>query len=341
VSDFSFEDLSPALILDAIESLGIYVTSGLLALNSYENRVYQFKTEEHGRLVVKFYRPQRLTNAQIQEEHDFAFELQSYELPVVAPSKFDLSNPNVAAASIEQSSSLFFYQGYRFALFPSVGGRQFEVDNLDQLEITARLIGRMHATSAKKPFKHRFSINVEEFLTQPIEVLKQSVLVPQHLHLPFFTIIEMVAKKAQELYMQASKKLNIIRLHGDCHPGNILWHEGPMFVDLDDCRSGPAIQDLWMLLAGDYQQQQIQLETVIEAYEEFNSFDTAELALIEPLRAMRMVHYMAWLSKRWVDPAFPRAFPWFGEDRYWENQILALKEQMSALQQPIMKLQPF
>lgn len=341
VSDFSFEDLTPEIILDAIESLGIYVTSGLLALNSYENRVYQFTTEEHGRLVAKFYRPERWTNQQIQEEHDFAFELQSHELPMVAPSKFDRSEQRVKNAALADSSSLFIYKGYRFALFPSVGGRQFEVDNLDQLESMGRLIGRIHATSAKKPFVYRFSINVPEYLEQPIAELKQSVLVPQHLHTPFFTIIEMVAEKAAAQYHSAIGDITPIRLHGDCHPGNILWRDGPMFVDLDDCRSGPAIQDLWMMLAGDYQQQQIQLETLIEAYEEFNQFNNAELALIEPLRAMRMVHYMAWLSKRWSDPAFPRAFPWFGEDRYWENQILALKEQMSALQQPIMRLQAY
>ena len=341
MSDFSFEDLTPEIILDAIESLGIYVSSGLLALNSYENRVYQFTTESHGRLVAKFYRPERWSNEQIQEEHDFAFELQSHELPIVAPSKFALAEPEVAQVSVNNSSSLFYYKGYRFALFPSVGGRQFEVDNLDQLEWMGRLIGRIHATSAKKPFEYRPCINIQEYLTAPIAELKQSILVPHHLHSAFFTIIEMVASKAQLMYEQASKNVKYIRLHGDCHQGNILWRDGPMFVDLDDCRSGPAIQDLWMMLAGDNQQQQLQLETLIEAYEEFNSFDTAELALIEPLRAMRMVHYMAWLSKRWADPAFPRAFPWFGEDKYWENQILALKEQMSALQQPTMRLQPF
>lgn len=341
MSDFSFENLTPEIILDAIESLGIYVNSGLLALNSYENRVYQFTTESHGRLVAKFYRPDRWTHAQIQEEHDFAFELQNHELPIVAPSTFDLNIDGVSQASVGGSASLFEYNGYRFALFPSVGGREFEVDNLDQLEWMGRLIGRIHASSAKKPFKHRLSINTQEYLQSPIASLKQSILVPQHLHSPFFTIIELVAEKANTQYDNAIKGVNLIRLHGDCHPGNILWRDGPMFVDLDDCRSGPAIQDLWMMLAGDYQQQQIQLETLVEAYEEFNSFNSAELALIEPLRAMRMIHYMAWLSKRWADPAFPRAFPWFGEDKYWENQILALKEQMSALQQAPIKLQPF
>ncbi len=325
MSDFTFEELTPALILDAIESLGIYVTSGLLALNSYENRVYQFVTEDHGRMVAKFYRPKRWSNEQILEEHAFAFELQGHELPIVAPSKFD-------------DKSLHTYEGCRFALFPSVGGRQFEVDNLDQLEFMGRLIGRIHATSSKKPFQHRLSINIPEYLHEPCAILKQSELVPFHLHRPFFTILEQVCALAESQYNALANKVSHIRLHGDCHPGNILWRDGPMIVDLDDCRSGPAIQDLWMLLAGDTSQQQMQLEMLIEAYEKFNTFNAQELELIEPLRAMRMVHYMAWLSKRWKDPAFPRAFPWFGEDKYWENQILSLKEQLSALQQPSIRL---
>lgn len=325
MSDFTFEELTPALILDAIESLGIYVTSGLLALNSYENRVYQFVTEDHGRMVAKFYRPQRWSNEQILEEHAFAFELTDQGLPIVAPSKFN-------------NESLHTYQEYRFALFPCVGGREFEVDNEEQLAAMGKLIGRIHASGAKKPFKHRLNINVPEYLHEPSALLKQSELVPFHLHLPFFTILDQVCALAESKYKAITQNLTHIRLHGDCHPGNILWRDGPMFVDLDDCRSGPAIQDLWMMLAGDVHQQQIQLDILVKAYRECNTFNTQELGLIEPLRAMRMVHYMAWLSKRWQDPAFPRAFPWFGEDKYWENQILALKEQLSALQQPSLRL---
>ncbi len=333
MSDFSFEHLTPALILDAIESLEIYVTSGLLALNSYENRVYQFNTEEHGRMVAKFYRPARWTNEQIQEEHDFAFELQSLELPIVAPSQFNGVNQSL--------NSLHEYKGYRFALFPSVGGREFEVDNLDQLEWMGRLIGRIHASSAKKPFKCRPSVNAQDYLHASAEVLEQSDLLPFQLKTAFFAILNPVIKQAQKQFEEHIQSVEMIRLHGDCHPGNILWRDGPSFVDLDDCRSGPAIQDLWMMLSGDYMQQQLQLETLIEAYEEFNTFNTSELNLIEPLRAMRMVHYMAWLCRRWQDPAFPRAFPWFAEEKYWENQILALKEQLSDLQQPALKLTPY
>ncbi len=317
--DFTFEDLTPALILDAIESLDIYVSSGLLALNSYENRVYQFNTEAQGKMVAKFYRPNRWTNTQIEEEHAFSFELQDLDLPVVAPTKF-------------AGKSLHEHAGYRFALFPSVGGRQFEVDNLEQLEWMGRLIGRIHATSAQKPFANRPSINVEDYLQMPYQELTKSTLVPAHLHTSFFIVLKQVCALAKSQYLAIDSQIEQIRLHGDCHPGNILWRDGPVFVDLDDCRSGPAIQDLWMMLSGDEAQQHIQLSTLVKAYEEFNPFNALECKLIEPLRVMRMVHHMAWLSKRWQDPAFPRAFPWFAEDKYWENQILSLKEQLSSLQ---------
>ncbi len=333
MSDFSFSNLTPALILDAIESLGVQVTSGLLALNSYENRVYQFSTENNTRMVAKFYRPSRWTNEQIQEEHDFAFELNDLELPIISPLKFSVADRPYA--------SLHQFEGYRFALFPSVGGREFEVDNLEQLELMGRLIGRIHASSAKKPFKHRLNINTEEYLDDSALILKESSLLPKHLHLAFFAILTPVIECTKRLFNQHIKNVRHIRLHGDCHPGNILWRDGPSVVDLDDCRSGPAIQDLWMMLSGDVMQQQIQLETLIEAYEEFNAFDMTEFNLIEPLRAMRMVHYMAWLCRRFEDPAFPRAFPWFTEDKYWENQILSLKEQLADLQQPAIKIGPY
>tara|TARA_R110002167_G_scaffold2771_2_gene13656 strand:- start:1876 stop:2850 length:975 start_codon:yes stop_codon:yes gene_type:complete len=319
MTKFDFSGLGPDLILDAIESLGIRVESGLLALNSYENRVYQFKAEDKRRYVVKFYRPQRWTELQINEEHQFSLELASHEIPVVAPL---LSN----------GRTLHHYQGYYFALFPSVGGRQFEVDNLEQLEWMGRFIGRIHAVSKSAKFEHRPTLTVEEFLIEPLSQLKNNELIPDYLHSPFFAILEPVVKKASELY-RATPTDNI-RLHGDCHPGNILWRDGPTFVDLDDCRNGPAIQDLWMMLSGDRQQQTLQLDTLIKAYQEFAEFDKEQLKLVEPMRAIRMVHYMAWLNKRWQDPAFPQAFPWFADGKYWEQQILALKEQLSALQEP-------
>lgn len=318
---FNFSGLSPDSILDAIETVGVRAESGLLALNSYENRVYQFIAEDRKRYVAKFYRPQRWSREQIQEEHDFALELAEAEVPVVAP-------------LVINGQSLHQHQDFLFTLFPSVGGRQFEVDNLDQLEWMGRFIGRIHKIAASKSFTHRPTFCIEDFLTTPLHSLQQSELVPAHLHEAFFTIAEQVAEAAARQYQSTHD----IRLHGDCHPGNILWRDGPAFVDLDDCRSGPAIQDLWMMLSGDQQQQFIQMDTLLEAYQEFCDFDNRELSLIEPLRAMRMIHYMAWLNRRWQDPAFPQAFPWFADDKYWEQQILALKEQLSALYEPPLRL---
>lgn len=323
MSEFTFSSLSPDFILDAIESTGIRVDSGLLALNSYENRVYQFLDEDRKRYVVKFYRPQRWSELQLQEEHDFAHELNQHDIPLVAPLHFS-------------QQSLLFYQGYHFALYPSVGGRQFEVDDLDQLEWMGRFIGRIHQVAASQDFQHRPVIDTQSYLHQPRQLLEKSQLVPAHLELPFFTILDQLIELANELYQPQT----LIRLHGDCHPGNILWRDGPTFVDLDDCRMGPAIQDLWMMLSGDRQQQLLQLDTLVGAYEEFAGFDHQQLSLIEPLRAMRMVHYMGWLTKRWQDPAFPMNFPWFATDKYWEQQILALKEQFADLQQPPLKLLP-
>tara|TARA_Y100001936_G_scaffold233947_1_gene260384 strand:- start:148 stop:759 length:612 start_codon:yes stop_codon:yes gene_type:complete len=199
-----------------------------------------------------------------------------------------------------------------------------------------RFIGRMHKVAGSKAFTHRPTLTTESYLTRPRQTLENSELLPDGLKTAFFTILDQVIALTEEQYHPTSA----IRLHGDCHAGNILWRDGPTFVDMDDCRMGPAVQDLWMMLSGDRPQQMLQLETMLDAYEEFCDFDNRELVLIEPLRAMRMIHYMAWLSDRWQDPAFPRAFPWFGELKYWEQQVLALKEQFSALHEPPLSLTP-
>ena len=323
LTQFHFSNLTPDLILNAIEDKGIYPESGLLPLNSYENRVYQFKADDQKRYVVKFYRPERWTDEQIQEEHDFTEELLEHEVPICAPLRLD-------------GKSLHHYEGYRFTLFPSVGGRQFENDNLEQLEWMGRFIGRIHQVAASKKFLHRPPLDLHTHLTEPAAQLRNRQLIPQSLHAAFFAILDVLTTHAKENYQEFEN----IRLHGDCHPGNILWRDGPTFVDMDDCRTGPAIQDLWMMLSGQRDQQLIQMDTLVEAYEEFAEFDHKQLSLIEPLRAMRQIHYMAWLDKRWQDPAFPRAFPWFGSDKYWENQILALKEQVASLDEPPLKLLP-
>jgi len=324
MSVFDFTSLSPDLILDGLESTGLLVDSGLLPLNSYENRVYQFNDDNKNKYVTKFYRPQRWSEAELREEHDFAFELAAQELPLVAPIKV-------------AGESLFSHEGYHFAIYPCRGGRIFEVDDLNQLEWMGRFLGRIHAVAAQKKFSHRPTFTKHEMLFQATDIIKTSEFVPSYLSKAFFTILEQVVEIAAEQYQPN----NEIRLHGDCHAGNILWtDDGPHFVDLDDCRMGPAIQDLWMMLSGDRQQKLLQLDTILMGYEEFYSFEPEQLILIESLRTMRVVNYMAWLCKRWQDPAFPHNFPWFNTDKYWEQQILMLKEQVSALQQPPLSLFP-
>ncbi|MDG3086741.1 serine/threonine protein kinase [Vibrio hannami] len=323
-SAFNFDALTPDFMWYALESIGIRAESGLLALNSYENRVYQFTDEERKRYVVKFYRPQRWSEAQIQEEHGFTLELIDQEIPVAPP-------------VLINGKTLHEYQGYLFALFESVGGRQFEVDNFEQLEWVGRFMGRIHSVGQKSSFQHRPSISLEEYLYQPRKLLQNSSFIPMHLENAFFSDLDMLIGSIEEHW---NSDFTPIRLHGDCHPGNILWRDGPMFVDLDDSRTGPAIQDLWMLLNGEKQDKLTQLDTILEGYEEFCDFSQSELKLIEPLRGLRMVYYMAWLAKRWEDPAFPLAFPWFNDPKYWENQVLGFKEQIAALQEAPLSLMP-
>ena len=330
MSHFDFSELGPDLILDAIESVGIYPESGLLPLNSYENRVYQFKADNGLRYVAKFYRPERWSNEQILEEHAFAFELAEQEIPVIAP------------CQIEQQS-LFEYEGYRFCLFPSVGGRMFELDNLDQLEWLGRLLGRLHKVSHTKQFANRDKVDFEQEMMTARQQLADNELLPDYLRNTFFNDLDLMIEETLKQTKQCS--FNSIQLHGDCHAGNILWQQDgdqaeALLVDLDDCITGPAIQDIWMMLSGDRQTKLLQLDTLISAYEEFHEFDHSELKLIEPLRARRMLNYMAWIAKRWQDPAFPRNFSWFATDKYWEQQVLVIKEQLAALQEPELKLMP-
>lgn len=321
---FTFQTLHPDIIMDALFEQGIRVDSGLTPLNSYENRVYQFQDEDRKRYVVKFYRPQRWTTAQILEEHAFALELAADEIPLAAP-------------LILNGTTLPEYQGYRFAVFPSLGGRQYETDNLDQMEWVGRYLGRIHLVGRRALFQHRPSIGINEYLLEPRTLLAASPLVPAALKDAFLSATDALIDAVRVRWDENTETL---RLHGDCHPGNILWRDGPLFVDLDDARNGPAVQDLWMLLNGDKAEQRMQLETIIEAYEEFTSFDMSELTLIEPLRAMRMVYYLAWLIRRWEDPAFPRNFPWLEEEDYWRRQTATFHEQVRVLNEPPLQLTP-
>ncbi len=326
---FDFSTLTPDLILDALFHYGLDVSTGLLPLNSYENRVYQFSAYRDGamqaeKLVVKFYRPQRWSAVQIEEEHQYAFALAQAEIPVVAPLRF-------------ADSSLLHYQGFLFAVFPSRGGRTLEIDNDEQLALLGRFLGRMHLVGRQQDFQARPTLSIESHLLESQQVLATLDLIPSYLRPAFDTALTQVIAEASRQYQPT----RLIRLHGDCHAGNLFYTgASPFFVDLDDCRMGPAMQDIWMMLSGDRQQQRDTLELMLEEYEQYCPFDPAELQLIEPLRAMRMIHYMAWLARRWQDQAFVMNFPWFATDKYWEQQCLALKEQLALLQQPALRLTP-
>ncbi len=321
-----YDTLTPDVVLDAVDSCG-YVTDGrLLALNSYENRVYQVGIEESAPLVAKFYRPARWSEAQILEEHAFALELAAAEIPVVAP-------------HVLEGRTLFEHAGFRFALYPRRGGRSPEPGNLDQLEWLGRFIGRIHAIGATDRFIERPRLSVQQMGRDSADVLAAGGWLPDYLRENFLDACKRLVDAVDAAFDICAPQA--IRLHGDCHPGNILWTDaGPHFVDLDDCIAGPAIQDIWMLLAGPRHEREAQLRLFLSGYEQFRLFDAAELTLIEPLRALRMIHYIAWIARRWDDPAFPPAFPWFGTPRYWEEQLNDLREQVEALEEPALRLHP-
>jgi len=325
-----YEALTPDVILDAVDSQAL-LTGGRsdgrqLALNSYENRVYQVGIEDAQPVIVKFYRPNRWTDAAIQEEHDFAESLAQSEIPAVAPLRDDTGN------------SLFEYAGFRFAIYPRRGGRTPDLEDLDNLVWMGRFLGRIHAIGATEAFQHRPVLDIESFGREPFRYIMSTNVVPGDLHEAYSTLVEDVLKQVQAGFERAGVadgKVAQIRLHGDCHPGNILWTDGgPHFVDFDDARTGPAIQDLWMLLSGERAQMTGQIDEILSGYSEFMDFNPRELHLIEPLRTLRMIHYSAWLARRWDDPTFPMHFPWFAEPRYWEEQILALREQAAIMNEP-------
>jgi Ser/Thr protein kinase RdoA (MazF antagonist) len=265
---------------------------------------------------MKFYRPGRWTDEQIAEEHEFAAELAAHEIPVVAP--------------IHVSS----FGGFRIAVYPRRGGRTPELENPDVLNWIGRFIGRIHARGATKPFKHRESLTPETFGAVPRKVLLESGFIPSELLEPWKAATEQALAAVKRAY-EVVGGYKSLRLHGDCHAGNILWtDDGPHFVDLDDSRMGPAMQDLWMLLSGDRAGMTRCLSDVLAGYEQFMDFDRRELMLLEPLRTLRLIHYSAWIARRWDDPAFPAAFPWFNTQRYWQDRILELREQIALMDEP-------
>ncbi len=317
-----YEGLSPELILAAVESRGYLCDGRQLALNSYENRVYQVGIEEASPLIAKFYRPGRWSDAQILEEHHFSQELADQEIPVVAP------------LADESGRTLHTFEGFRFALYPRRGGRDPDLDNEQTLEWMGRFLGRMHLLGGRQSYVHRPQLDLDSFGIEPYRFLVEQRFIPRELEATYRSVAEDVLKRV-EMRFEECGAVRQIRLHGDCHRGNILWtDDGPHFVDFDDSRMGPAVQDLWMLLSGEREARQWQLGAVLRGYQQFADFDFIELNLIEALRSLRMIHYSAWLARRWHDPAFPAAFPWFDTPRYWEEQILTLREQIAALEEP-------
>jgi Ser/Thr protein kinase RdoA (MazF antagonist) len=307
--------LTPEVVLDACDGSGLRADGRLLPLNSYENRVYQVWLDDGSARVLKFYRPGRWTPEQIGEEHGFARELAAREIPVVAPSHTGV------------------HAGFSFALYPRRGGRAPNLDDPRVLEWIGRFIGRIHAVGASAPFEFRPSLDIDTFGREPRTYLLDNNFVPADLLEAWKAATEQAIAGVERCFTR-SGAVRTIRLHGDCHPGNILWtQDGPHFVDLDDARMGPAMQDLWMLLSGDRAAMSRQLSHVLAGYEDFAALDRRELHLVEALRTLRLLHYSAWLARRWDDPAFPLAFPWFNTQRYWQDRILELREQIALMEE--------
>ena len=335
----AFESLTPDLVLDALESVGLRGDGRMTALSSYENRVYQVRLEDNREVVAKFYRPGRWSDVQIQEEHAFAAELMTAEIPAIGP-------------LVLQGRTLQHFGEFAFSVSPRRGGRPPELDDDEVLEWIGRFIARIHTIGAQSDFTHRPPLNLHTFGTDSMQWLLQHRMIPLDVQSRWAALcyqaldaVEQIAPALcakQPAHGTAVHNIQLLRLHGDCHPGNILWTPadapaatgpGPHFVDLDDARMGPAVQDLWMLLSGDRAQRTRQLSVLLDGYEQYRSFNRQELTLIEPLRTLRLIHYSAWLARRWGDPAFPVNFPWFGSSDYWQGQVQMLEEQLEAMQE--------
>lgn len=316
-----YAGLTPDVVLEALEEQGLYSDGRLLALNSYENRVYQIGMENGPPLVVKFYRPGRWRNEDILEEHVFIQELAEAEVPAVAP-------------MVLGGATLHEYKGFRFAAFPRRGGRAPELDDSATLEWLGRFIGRIHAVGAGKAFRFRPALDMHSFGEVPFAYLTEHGFVPADLRETWRSVVVQALEGVGRCYERAGD-VRLLRLHGDCHVGNVLWTDaGPHFVDFDDSRTGPAVQDLWMLLSGERADMVRQMSDLLAGYEDFVEFNPRELYLIEALRTLRLLHYSAWLAMRWDDPAFPAAFPWFNTQRYWQDRILELREQVALMDEP-------
>lgn len=319
-AEVPYEQLTPDVVMSAVETCGFECTGSILALGSYENRVYQIGVDD-GFVVAKFYRPGRWTSEAILEEHEFALECAERDVPVVAP-------------LVHDGETLHEHDGYRFAVYPRRGGRWPELGTSEDRVWMGRFLGRLHAVGGVRRFAERPTLSRDELGRRSVEELLESDWIPPHLVNSYESITAHLLEQIDQCF-EAVGPYRELRIHGDCHRNNVLWtDDGPHFVDLDDCMNGPAVQDLWLFLAGNRDEMSAQLGDLLEGYGQFCEFDYGELRLIEALRALRLMHYTAWITRRWHDPAFPRAFPWLGEARYWEQHVQALLEQRAALDDP-------
>jgi Ser/Thr protein kinase RdoA (MazF antagonist) len=324
-----YAGLTPDTVLNALESCGLRGDGRMIALNSYENRVYQVWLEAPesagASVVIKFYRPGRWSSAAILEEHGFVAELVEREIPAVPPMGL-------------LGRTLNEFEGFRFSVTPRLSGRAPELDDSDTLTWMGRFIGRIHAIGALRSFAFRPTLDVQSFGVEPRNFLLEHGFVPADL-LAAWTSVTAAALDGVRATFERAGSIAHIRLHGDCHASNVLWNNGgPHFVDFDDCRMGPAVQDLWMMLSGDHDAMGQQLRCIVSGYEDFCEFDDAEVQLVEALRTLRLIHYSGWIARRWHDPAFPAAFPWFNTQRYWQDRVLELREQIAAMQEPPLRL---
>jgi len=318
-SDRPYENLTPDKVLDVVESLGYPVNGQFLALNSYENRVYQLGVDDAAPVVVKFYRPARWSDDAIKEEHEFSYELAEYDVPVALPLRIS-------------DETLHKIEDFRLAIFERKTGRAPELDDKQSLAQLGRLLARIHSVGSRRQFQYRQKLTSQSLGHNARKYILASAFLPDYLQESYANITEMLLQLIDAYFDEYALPV-YRRIHGDFHMGNVLVNDNQFcIVDLDDCVSGPAIQDIWMLLSGEKHEQEAQLQTVIEGYEEFFDFDTSELNMVEALRTLRLMNYAAWLAKRWNDPAFPQNFPWFDSPRYWEEHVNSLQEQLFLMQ---------